>query len=71
MSEDLFYVSIVLNLHNEARYLRRTMRSLEEAVRFAQRYVITFELVAVLDGPDAAHRNGRTTATRVAYGTIT
>lgn len=53
----LFDVSIVLNLHNEARYLRRTMRSLEEAVRFAQRYDITFELVAVLDRPDAATKN--------------
>jgi len=50
----MFDVSIVLNLHNEARYLRRTMTSLEEAVRFAQRYDITFEIVAVLDRPDAA-----------------
>lgn len=55
VSEDLFDVSIVLNLHNEARYLRRTMRSLEEAVRFAQRYDITFELVAVLDRPGSAY----------------
>lgn len=57
VSEDMFDVSIVLNLHNEARYLRRTMMSLEEAVRFAQRYDITFELVAVLDRPDAATKD--------------
>jgi glycosyltransferase involved in cell wall biosynthesis len=53
-SDHGYDVSIVLNLHNEARYLRRTLCSLEEAVRFARRYHITFELVAVLDRPDAA-----------------
>lgn len=49
----MFDISIVLNLHNEARYLRRTMLSLEDAVRFAKRYEISFELVVVLDRPDA------------------
>jgi glycosyltransferase involved in cell wall biosynthesis len=54
MSEHVFDVSIVLTIHNEARYLRRTMRSLEEAVLFARRYNITSELVVVLDRPDTA-----------------
>ncbi len=54
MSESTFDLSILLNLHNEPRYLRRTMRSLEEAVHLAKRYDITFELVVVLDRPDAA-----------------
>jgi glycosyltransferase involved in cell wall biosynthesis len=54
MSQNGFDVSIVLNLHNEARYLRRTLRSLEEAAGFAKHYGITTELVAVVDRPDAA-----------------
>jgi glycosyltransferase involved in cell wall biosynthesis len=54
MAEDVFDISIVLNLHHEVRYLRRTLRSLEEAVLFARRYGITFELVVVLDLPDTA-----------------
>jgi glycosyltransferase involved in cell wall biosynthesis len=54
MSERAFDVSIVLNLHSESRYLRRTLRSLEEAVLFARRYGITFELVVILDLPDTA-----------------
>lgn len=54
MAPAMFDVSIVLNLHDEAPYLRRTMRSLEEAVLFARRIGITFELVAVLDMPDPA-----------------
>lgn len=47
-------VSIILNLHNEARYLKRTMLSLEEAVRYAQQFDITFEIVVVLDNADRA-----------------
>ena len=47
-------VSIILNLHNEARYLKRTMLSLEEAVRYARQFDITFEIVVVLDNADAA-----------------
>jgi glycosyltransferase involved in cell wall biosynthesis len=54
MLQTFFDVSIVLNVHNEARYLRRTVRSLEEAVWFARRYGITTELVVVVDRPDAA-----------------
>jgi glycosyltransferase involved in cell wall biosynthesis len=49
-----FDVSIVLILHDEARYLRRTMRSIEDAVLFAQRHDLTFELLAVLDRPAPA-----------------
>lgn len=55
-------VSIILNLHNEARYLKRTMLSLEEAVRYARQFDITFEIVVVLDNADKA-----TTALAEAY----
>lgn len=46
--------SIVLNLHNEAPYLKRTMRSLTEAVAFARHKGLTCELVLVLDSADEA-----------------
>jgi glycosyltransferase involved in cell wall biosynthesis len=42
-------VSLVLNIHNESGYLRRTLMSLEAATRYAQAQGITVELVAVLD----------------------
>jgi len=45
-------ISIVLNLHNEARFLRRTMMSIGEAVSFAAPYGISCEIVCVLDRPD-------------------
>lgn len=51
---DAFDVTIVLNLHDEARYLLRTMASLEEAVLFAKGYGVRFEIVVVLDNADAA-----------------
>lgn len=47
-------ISIVLNLHDEARYFRRTLLSLEDAVRYARQFDITFELVVVLDNADEA-----------------
>lgn len=47
-------VSLVLNIHNESRYLVRTLRSLEHAVRFARREGIDSELVVVMDRPDIA-----------------
>lgn len=47
-------VSLVLNIHNESRYLVRTLRSLEHAVRFARREGIDSELVVVMDRPDTA-----------------
>jgi hypothetical protein len=36
MSLWYFDISIVLNLHNEANYLRRTFLSLEEAARYTR-----------------------------------
>lgn len=48
-----FDVSIILNLHNEARYLKRTLASLEEAVRYARPFDITFEIIVVMDNADA------------------
>lgn len=49
-------ISIVLNLHNEARFLRRTMMSIGEAVSFAAPYGISCEIVCVLDRPDPSTR---------------
>ncbi len=48
--------SIVLNLHNEAPYLKRTMRSLADAARFARYKGLTSELVLVLDSADETTR---------------
>lgn len=42
-------ISIVLNLHNELPYLRRTLASLEEAVDFARWRKLRIEIVVVLD----------------------
>ncbi|HET8995121.1 MAG TPA: glycosyltransferase [Acetobacteraceae bacterium] len=46
-------LSLILNLHNETRFLARTLRSSEEAVRYAAAAGITTELVFVLDRPAA------------------
>lgn len=45
----LFDVSLILTLHNEGKYLRRTLLSLKEATLYAQGFGISVELVAVLD----------------------
>lgn len=42
-------ISVVLNLHNEANYLIRTLMSLEEASDYARRMGLGVELVVVLD----------------------
>ncbi|UIY43251.1 glycosyltransferase [Methylobacterium radiotolerans] len=47
-------VSIVLNTHNESRYIKRTLLSLEEAVQYAERRGVICELCVVLDNPDHA-----------------
>ena len=49
-------VSIILNLHNETRFLRRTMMSIGEAVGYAAPYGIRCEIVCVLDRPDPSTR---------------
>jgi glycosyltransferase involved in cell wall biosynthesis len=54
MTGALTDISIVLNLHDEARFLKRTMMSLEDAVRFAASYGLSCEIVCVLDRPDGA-----------------
>ena len=54
----LYDISIVLNLHNEANFLQRTLWSLEETTRFAQHEGLTVEIVVVLDRADAATRDG-------------
>jgi len=49
-------VSLVLNIHNETSYLRRTLRSCEEAARYAGAAGLTVELVMVLDRSPPATR---------------
>jgi len=46
-------LSLILNLHDETHYLARTLRSTEEAARFAAASGISTELVIVLDRPAA------------------
>ena len=47
-------ISLVLNVHNESGYLRRTLIALEKAAHYARARNIAIELIAVLDRPDAA-----------------
>jgi len=51
-----FDVSVVLNLHREAPYLRATLRSLDASVRTAQEAGLCCELIAVFDRADEATR---------------
>ena len=57
----IFDLSIVLNVHDEATYIARTLRSTEEAARYARSQGARIELVIVLDRPAAelAERIGR------------
>lgn len=52
-----FDISLILNLHNETKYLRRTMLSLEEAVRFAALHEVKVEIIVVLDSPAPSTRD--------------
>ena len=45
-------VSIVLNMHREALYLRPTLLSLDACADEARKAGITVELIAVFDRPD-------------------
>jgi glycosyltransferase involved in cell wall biosynthesis len=56
MVENSFHASIILNIYREAVYLRRTLLSLDEAVRFAHAKGLRLELVVVLDQSDDATR---------------
>lgn len=55
-SERPFHASIILNVHREAVFLRRTLLSLEEAVEFAGSKGLKLELVVVLDRTNDATR---------------
>jgi len=55
-------ISIVLNLHDEARYLDRTIASLREAATYAHADGFTIELVIVLDNATEATRDCAKTA---------
>ncbi|MCW2284702.1 glycosyltransferase involved in cell wall biosynthesis [Rhodoblastus acidophilus] len=57
MSPNPIDVSIILNAHCEASFLPRTLESLDEAVRYAQGYGMSCELVVVQDRPDEATRD--------------
>ena len=52
MVENPIHASIVLNIHREAVFLRRTLLSLSEAGAFARSKGIYLELIAVLDRTD-------------------
>ncbi|WFS09118.1 glycosyltransferase family A protein [Methylobacterium sp. 391_Methyba4] len=44
-------ITLVLNAHDETKYLQRTVASLEESVRHAKSFGLKFELAIVLDQP--------------------
>ena len=46
---DMIHVSLVLNVHDETLFLRRTLRSCEEAAQYANAVGLNIELVVVLD----------------------
>lgn len=50
-------ISIILNVHNEWKYLQRTILSLRDAVQFSALNGRTFELIVVLDSADDQTRN--------------
>ena len=50
-------VSVILNIHREAVYIRRTIRSLNEAAAFAAASSIKSELVVVFDRSDDLTRD--------------
>ena len=58
-------ISVILNVHNEARFIARTIRSLSEAAEFAHFEGIRTELIVVLDCADERTRQAvqRTRAT--------
>jgi hypothetical protein len=49
-----FDLSILLNVHDEDSYLQRTLRSTEEASRYARSLGALIELVVVLDRPSSS-----------------
>ncbi|MBS7696843.1 MULTISPECIES: glycosyltransferase [unclassified Chelatococcus] len=51
-----FHASIILNIHREAVFLKRTLLSLDEALSVARDDGLIIELVAVLDRSDDATR---------------
>lgn len=57
MSDREYEISIVLNVHDEWLFLRRTLRSLEDAALYCARFKIRCELVVVLDRSGANTRN--------------
>ena len=49
-------ISVILNLHREAKYVRRTLRSLTEAIAFAEYRGSRIELLIILDKTDDVTR---------------
>ena len=52
-----FDISVVLNVHDEAKFLARTVQSVREAIRFARCCGLSVEFVIVLDKPDLRTRS--------------
>jgi glycosyltransferase involved in cell wall biosynthesis len=65
-----FEVSVILNLHREASYVLRTLRSLDEAASFAKHEGIHSELVVVFDRSDDLTRNVTKSATSYGFDFI-
>ncbi|MBB2970319.1 glycosyltransferase [Mesorhizobium sp. RMAD-H1] len=53
-SAEKFHVSLILSVHDDAKYLARTIWSFSEAAAYAHRYGVTTELVIVQDNPTAS-----------------
>ncbi len=49
-------ISLVFNVHDETKYLRRTLSALDESIKYGEHHGLSFELIVVLDQPDALTR---------------
>ena len=66
-----FDVSVVLNLHREAVYVVRTLRSLSEAASYASNCGLHVELVIVFDRSDDATRAVTESADKFGFERVT
>ena len=63
-------VSVILNVHREAKYMLRTLRSLDEAASFAGHEGIHSELIVVFDRSDDLTCNVTKSAICVGFDTV-
>ena len=66
-----FDVSVILNLHREAIYVVRTLRSLSEAASYASQCGFRVELVIVFDQSDDATRSAAEAAEKFGFDRVT